>query len=181
MNRVLRRGGWVEIIDDDFLLSTSSHAVLSPEQRIACDTLETQFMGMLQVRNLLVNTGGHFMDEKVSRWFNAFHEDVFPITISKARPVSLEINGQGPVQVLLPGEGMSQKAAKLMGFGLDPIHDKHRSAGTTRSRSRSGSVSSGVSSSSGVSGSSSRVVERDDNHSEVHVCRAHFNACCLWD
>ncbi|KAF8510312.1 hypothetical protein JB92DRAFT_443680 [Gautieria morchelliformis] len=157
VNRVLRRGGRVEIIDDDFLLPTFPQDTLSLEERAACDMLETQFMDMLRARNLLLNTGGQFMAEKLSRWFNAFHEDNFPITISKTRPVSME----------LPSEGVSLKAAKLMGIEFDSISEKRRSAGSTRPRSRSDSVSSGASYSSGVSWTSGRDAERLDDLSHV--------------
>jgi SAM-dependent methyltransferase len=164
VNRVLRRGGWVEIIDDDFLLPTFSQDTISQEQHTACDMLEIQFMDMLQARNLLLNTGGQFMDEKLSRWFDVFHEDNFPITIPKTRPVSMT----------LPSEGVPLKAAKLMGFGVDSIHEKHRSSGSTRPGSGSGSVSSGISYSSGFSWTSSRDAECLDNLSHEQVCCARF-------
>ncbi|KAF8589699.1 hypothetical protein K439DRAFT_1628472 [Ramaria rubella] len=159
VHRVLRRGGWVEIIDDDFVVGTSPQHTLSLEQHITYDTLETQFIHMLEARNLRINTDSHFMDEKLRRWFGAFNEEDFPIAVSRARPVSVEIQGQSPVQFMLPSEGMSQKAAKLMGFGLDSSLEKPRPAPSTRSRSRSDSVSSGVSHSSGTSCSSSRNYE----------------------
>jgi hypothetical protein len=167
----------VEIIDDDFLLGPTPQDILSREQCIACEMLEIQFMDMLEARNILLNTSGHFMNDKLSRWFNAFHEDNFLITLSGARPVSLDIHGQSPVQVLMPSEGVSQKAAKLMGFALDPSHEKHRSAASTRSRSRSGSVSSGMSYSSGVSRSSGQDSDRPDDRSEGQVRRACICPC----
>lgn len=173
VNRVLRRGGWVEIIDDDFLLCPPLQDMLSREQRIACEILEIQFMDMLKARNLLLNTGGQFMNEKLSQWFNAFHEDNFPIAISRAIPVSLDIHGQSPVQVLIPSEGVPQKAAKLMGFGLDSAYEPHRPVGSTKSRSRSGSVSSGMSYSSGMSSSGQDSVRLDDRDDD-QVCSVHL-------
>ena len=131
--------------------------------------LETQFTDMLRARNLLLNTGEDFMGRKLTRWFKASQSDKFPITISNGRPVSRDIYVQEPMQALPSGEGIPLKAAKIMGFGLDSVHEKHHSVESTKSRSRSGSVSSGVSYSSGVSWSSSRDPERIDDRSDEQV------------
>ena len=95
---------------------------------------------MLEARNLPVNTGGQFMNEKLGPWFGSAGRQDFAISISQARPVSVEVRGQTPIQAMLPPEGVSQKAAKLMGFS----NDKHLSASSASSsaRSRSGSGSS---------------------------------------
>ncbi|KAF8528167.1 hypothetical protein BU17DRAFT_81399 [Hysterangium stoloniferum] len=126
--RVSKKGGYIEIIDDDFIIGSSPCASLCDNQLGVTSALEAQFMDMLQARNLLLNPGTEFIRGKLDKFrFQALHEDVFLVTIPPA--------GYIPSEAPLPLDAPPRKIMKVMGFSFD--FDKHSST-----RSRPNSVSS---------------------------------------
>ncbi|KIJ25276.1 hypothetical protein M422DRAFT_38859 [Sphaerobolus stellatus SS14] len=130
--RVLRRGGWIEIIDDAFVMDCSPHATISTT---VCECLQDDLLDTLESRNLALSLDRKFMEKKLRMHFTA--------GAVAAQSFRLALLNEPP-SGSKGDNGVVGKTAKMMGFTVgqsQPKQEKRTSFSFGRGKEKAEDVS----------------------------------------